>query len=314
MQPQPIKVLLLTPLFGTAEVWRHAFAVAMPELEVRIWPDVGNPSDIDAAAIGLLPAGELRKLPNLRLIVSLFAGADALLRDSNLPSVPIARAGNPAGDTMMNETVLLHVLRHHRNLPAFQQAQQRCEWIKLPILRTNERSVGVMGLGFIGLAAAKTLAAQGFKVAGWVRQKRSDAGIEIFAGSDRFNEFLARSEILVNLLPLTPETSGLINAETLRQLPKGAAVINLGRGDHVVETDLIAALDSGHLDSATLDVFSTEPLPSNSPLWRHPKITITPHAARRLDPGDMVPRICESIEKVRKGIPLTQLIDPNRGY
>jgi glyoxylate/hydroxypyruvate reductase A len=286
----------------------------MPDLEVRVWPGVGNPEDIEAAAIGQLPRGEFRKLPNLRLIVSLFAGTDALLRDPDLPDVPIARAGDPAGDAMMNESVLLHVLRHHRHMPAFQQAQQRCEWIKLPLLRASERKVGVMGLGAIGLAAAKVLARLGFQVAGWVRQPRPSSEIKIFSGHDQFGDFLARSEILVNLLPLTAETRGIIGTETLRRLPADAAVINLGRGDHVVEGDLIAALDSGHLAAATLDVFPVEPLPGDSPLWRHPKITIMPHVARRLDPRDLVPRICDSIRKTRAGVPLTQLVDRHRGY
>jgi glyoxylate/hydroxypyruvate reductase A len=311
---QRIMALLLTPLFGSAEVWRRAFAAEMPDLEVRVWPDVGDAADIEAAAIGVLPPGELRKLPNLRLIVSLFAGADELLSDPDLPDVPIARGGDPAGDAMMNETVLLHVLRHHRYMPAYLEAQARCEWIKLPLLRASERKVGVMGLGAIGLAAAKALAALGFQVAGWVRRPRESDEIEVFSGRVRFGAFLARSEILVNLLPLTAETRGIIGADMLRRLPAGAAVINLGRGDHVVEADLIAALDSGQLAAATLDVFPVEPLPSDSPLWRHPQITIMPHVSRRLVPEDMVRRICDSVRKIRAGIPLTELINPHRGY
>jgi len=301
-------------MFGSAEVWRKAFAAEMPELEVRLWPELGDPADIEVAAIGALPAGALRKLPNLRLIVSLFAGADALLRDTDLPDVPIARGGDPEGDDMMNETTLLHVLRYHRNMPAYLEAQARCEWIKLPLKRASERKVGVMGLGAIGLAAAKTLAGLGFKVAGWVRRPRASDDIEIFCGPDQFGAFLARSEIVVNLLPLTAETRGIINADMLRRLPEGAAIINLGRGDHVVEPDLIAALDSGHLSGATLDVFPVEPLPADSPLWRHPGITVMPHVSRRLVPEEMVQRICANLRKVRAGETLTELIDPRRGY
>ena len=185
--------LLLTPMFGSAEVWRRAFAAEMPDLEVRVWPDVGNAADIEAAAVGALPPGALRKLPNLRLIVSLFAGADALLSDPDLPDVPIARGGDPAGDAMMNEAVLLHVLRHHRYMPAYQQAQARCEWIKMPLLQASERKVGVMGLGAIGLAAAKALAALGFQVAGWVRHPRPSEEIEVFSGRDRFAAISSRA-------------------------------------------------------------------------------------------------------------------------
>ena len=306
--------LLLTPLFGGPEVWRRELAAAMPELEVRIWPDIGDPADIEAAAILALPPGELAKLPNLRLILSLTAGTDSLLRDPDLPDVPIVRAGDPAGDAMMNETALLHVLRHHRNMPAYLAAQTRREWKKLPIKQASERTVGVMGLGTIGVVCARTVASLGFPVAGWVRQVRDESGIEVFAGRELLGAFLARSEILLNLLPLTGETRGIINAETLAMLPAGAAVINLGRGEHVVEKDLMAALDSGHLAAATLDVYPVEPLPKESPLWAHPKITVMPHVARKIDPSDLAPRICALLRDFRAGRPLGQLVDRKRGY
>ena len=307
-------VLLLRPSFGGPDVWRRAFAATMPELEVRMWPDIGDADQIEAAAVGAMPPGALKKLPNLRLIVSLTAGTDALLSDPDLPDVPIVRCGDPAGDVMMNETALLHVLRHHRYMPDYLRAQQRCEWIRMPIMPASERKVGVMGLGAIGLAIAKTLAAVGFQVAGWVRQPRTASAIEVFSGRDGFKPFLARSEIVVNLLPLTPETRGIVNAEMLQNLPADAAFINLGRGDHVVEADLIAALDSGHLSAATLDVYPVEPLPSDSPLWRHPKITVMPHVARRLVPADVVPRIRTIIKQFHAGIPLAQPVDRKRGY
>ena len=306
--------LLLTPIFGGPEAWRRAFAAAMPDLEVRIWPDAGDPADIEAVAIVALPPGTLRAFPNLRLILSLTAGTDSLLRDPELPDVPIVRAGDPAGDAMMSETALLHVLRHHRNMPEYLRAQARREWKRLPVRRASERNVGVMGLGTIGLACAEAIASIGFKVAGWVRQPRAAGDIEIFAGRDRLAAFLARSEILLNLLPLTAETRGIINAETLQALPVGAAIINLGRGEHIVEADLMAALDSGHLAAATLDVYPVEPLPSDSPLWAHPKITVMPHVARRLDPSDLAPRVCAILRDFRDGKPLSQRVDRARGY
>jgi glyoxylate/hydroxypyruvate reductase A len=306
--------LLLIPTFGGAEVWQRAFAAAMPELKLRVWPEVGNVAEIEVVALGVPPAGALKKLSNLRLIVSLTAGTDGLLRDPDLPEVPIVRSGDPAGDTMMNETTLLHVLFHHRHMTDYLRAQERGEWIKRPITPASERKVGVMGLGMIGLAAAKMLASFGFQVAGWVRQPRPGDGIEIFSGADRLAAFLARSEILVNLLPLTPQTRGIVRAETLAMLPAGAAVINLGRGDHVVEADLMAALDSGHLAAATLDVYPIEPLPGDSPLWRHPKITVMPHVARRLMPEDVAPRICDIVRQFRAGVPLTGLVDRKQGY
>lgn len=306
--------LLLAPQPGTGDVWRRAFAAAMPELEVRVWPEVGDPAAIDMAAVGSMPPGALAKFSNLRLILSLTAGVDTLLSDPALPNVPIARTADPDGDTMMNETALLHVLRHHRHMPDYVQAQQRCEWIRRPIKPARERPVGVMGLGSVGLAIAKTLAAIGFPVAGWVRQPRLANGIEMFSGTEQLNAFLARSEILLNLLPLTPQTNGIVNITLLNALPKGAAFINLGRGDHLVEADLIAALDSGHLAAATLDVYPVEPLPKDSPLWRHPKITVMPHVARRLVPEDVAARICAIIRDFRAGHPLAQAVDRKRGY
>lgn len=307
--------LMLTPTSGGAEGWRDALVAVMPELDVRVWPKIGERADIDVAAVGAPPAGALRGLPNLRLIISLTAGTDALLRDPDLPAVPIVRVGAPpAGDTMMNETTLMHVMRHHRHLPEYLRAQQRCEWIKMPITPARQRRVGVLGLGPIGLGAAKMLAAAGFQVAGWVRRPRAVDGIEVFSGRDGLAPFLARSEIVVNLLPLTPETRGILSAESFKALPAGASIVNLGRGEHVVEADLIAALDSGHLAAATLDVFPVEPLPGDSPLWRHPKITVVPHVARRLVPLELAPRVCDIIEDFRAGRPLTQLVDRARGY
>jgi glyoxylate/hydroxypyruvate reductase len=306
--------LLLNTFFGKPDDWRRLFAAEMPELELRIWPEVGDAGDIDVAAVAALPHGKLKSLPNLRLIVSLLAGSDVLLSDPSLPDVPIVRAGNPDGDKMMSETALLHVLRHHRHLPAYQFAQQRAEWIALPRVRASERKVGVLGLGAIGMAVARTLAAHDFQVAGWVRTPRRENGIEVFAGREQWPAFLARSEIVVNLLPLTPETRGILNKEAFAGLPKGAAVINLGRGAHVAEAALMAALDSDHLAGATLDVFPVEPLPKESPLWRHPKITIIPHASRRIEPGDLVPRVCENIRALHAGRPLQHLIDRTRGY
>jgi glyoxylate/hydroxypyruvate reductase A len=308
--------LLHNFFFGKPEDWKQWFAAEMPGLEVRFWPEAGNRADIDVIACGWLPEGEFKTFPNLRLIISLLAGPDHLLHDPAVPKhVPIVRAGDPLGDTMMNEVTLLHVLRHHRNMPAYAAAQQRAEWVNLPRQPARERKVGVMGLGVIGLAAAKMLKGIGFQVAGWVRTPRQPVdGIEVFAGREQLGAFLARSDILVNLLPLTTETEDILNAKAFSALPNGAAVINLGRGGHLVEKDLVAALDSGHLAAATLDVFRQEPLPKEDPLWRHPRITIMPHASRRIEGRPMVPRICDAVRRLHAGKPLENLIDRGKGY
>lgn len=307
--------LILTPMFAPAEAWRAAFKRAMPALEVRIWPEAGRREDVEIAAIGRLPENALRSFPKLKLIVSLFAGQDTLLSDETLPpGVPIVRANNPAGDAMMTEAALLHVLRHHRHLPDFLLAQQRREWISLPRVRAEERKVGVLGLGNIGLAAAKGLAAHGFQIAGWVKHPRRIEGVEIFAGRAQLAAFLRRSEIVVNLLPATAETADILNRETIAELPKGAAIVNLGRGQQIVDADLIAALDSGHLSGATLDVFRQEPLPPDDPLWRHPRVTVIPHASRRHIVDEVVPLICAQIGRLRRGEPLIDRVDPAAGY
>jgi glyoxylate/hydroxypyruvate reductase A len=306
--------LLLTPVFGKADEWRALLAAEMPELEVRIWPETGDPSDIEVAAVTSLPPGRMKTFPNLKLIVALTAGVDGLLSDHDLPDVPIVRSGDPSGDAMINEFALMHVLRHHRQLPALALAQQRCEWLPLKPVHTHERKVGVMGLGFVGLGVAKTLAQHGFNVAGWARSPRHVQGITIFHGEAQLPAFLARSDIIVNLLPLTPATTGLLAAGLLARLPRGASVINLGRGPHVNEADLITALDSGQLAAATLDVFPVEPLPKESPLWRHPKITVTPHVSRQIFPRDLVPRVCAAIRRLRAGEPPLYPVDRVRGY
>jgi glyoxylate/hydroxypyruvate reductase len=307
--------LLLSPLARQSTGWRERFQAEMPELELRIWPETGDRSEVEVVACAGLPAGEFATFPHLKLVIGLLAGSERLLSDPALsPEVPIIRVADPDGDSMMNEAALLHVLRHHRNLPAYQLAQQRSEWLSLPVLRPRERRVGVMGLGPIGLAVAKCLAEFGFQVAGWARRPRDLANVEVFAGSDRLAAFLARSENVVNLLPLTPQTEGILCRETFAQMPKGASVINLGRGGHIVDADLIAALDAEHLAAATLDVFTVEPLPKESPLWRHPRITITPHCARRIDALELVPRICAAIRRLRAGEPQQQVVDRTLGY
>jgi glyoxylate/hydroxypyruvate reductase A len=237
-----------------------------------------------------------------------------LIGDPDLPDVPIVRAADAGGDVMIDEFALLHVLRHHRELPELALAQQRSEWLRLKPKHAHERPVGVMGLGAIGLSVAQLLVRHGFDVAGWVRSPRQVDGITIFHGSGQLPAFLKRSEIVVNLLPLTEETNGILNASAFAQMPKDAAVINLGRGPHVVEADLMAALDSGQLAAATLDVFPTEPLPKESPLWRHPKITVTPHVSRRIFPSNLAPRVCDAIRRLHAKQPLVHEVDRTRGY
>lgn len=308
-------VILLISTIGPIQPWMEQLTVAFPEDDVRAMPDIGDPSEVDVVVIARPDPTVLAKLPNAKLIVSLRAGVDDLLTAPGLgPDVPIVRAQEPDGDKMIDEYVLMHLLRHHRGMPEFVAAQARGEWISPPVKLAEDRAVGFMGLGVIGLSAARRVRDLGFRVAAWTRTPKNEPGIESFAGPARLTPFLNRTEILVNLLAVTPATSSIVNAKTLAAVPKGASLINVGRGEHVDDAALIAALDSGHLAHATLDVFRIEPLPKDHPFWRHPKITVMPHTARRPQASRIIPHAVENIRRFRAGRPLLQLVDRALGY
>ncbi len=307
-------LLITPPTLGTPADWRDAIVALMPDLEVRLWPEVGDPADIQYLLIGSFDLAELPSLPNLRLILTMVAGFEHLIYHPDCPPVPFVRTGPPDGDPAMTEYVILHVLRHHRHMPNYLAQQARKEWQSIAQKQPHQQRVGFLGLGNMATPPARVLAGLGFDVAAWVRKPRSDDVIAIFTGEDALPAFLARTDILVCLLPLTEQTRGILNAETFAALPQGAAVINLGRGDHLVDVDLIAALDSGHLAGATLDATSPEPLPPESPLWSHPRVTIMPHVARRVRGETSAPQIVENIRRVRAGEPLLWQVDRDAGY
>lgn len=306
-------LLFLSP-DDPAEAWREALVARMPDLDVRIWPDIGDPAEIDVALIWRPPPGELARYPNLRAILSLGAGIDALLTDTTLPDLPLARMVDPSLTRTMTEYVQLAVLRHHREFDRFERDQRAGHWGYAFPPQAADRRVGIMGLGELGQAAAHCLSAHGFPVAGWARTAKNLPGIESYAGQSELGTFLGRADVLVCLLPLTPETAGILNAALFAGLPKGGSVINVARGGHVVDADLIAALDSGHLAGATLDVFDEEPLPANNSLWRHPKILITPHVASYCLPSTAADGVVENIRRVQRGQPLLHQVDRRRGY
>jgi glyoxylate/hydroxypyruvate reductase A len=307
--------ILLISTVGPMAEWLKELKSAFPNEEVRGAPDIGDPAQIEIALVAMQGAAALAQLPNLKLIVALRAGIDDLVSAAGIdPKIPICRAQEPGGDKMIDEYVLMHVLRHHRDLPAFAAAQARREWINLPVKFAEERSVGFMGLGVIALSAARRVRDLGFKTAAWTRTPKTEPGIESFAGRAQLAPFLKRTDILVNVLAVTPETANVVNAEALALLPKGAGFINIGRGDTVDDAALIAALDSDHLSHATLDVFRTEPLPGDHPFWAHPKITLMPHTSRRPRAARIIPHAVENIRRFRAGQPLLQIVDRRRGY
>ncbi len=309
--------LLLDPAPGRAEPWLEELKKRVPDLEVRVWPEIGDPKDIEFAAIGFTSRGKaLAGCPNLRFVASIMAGVDHILNDPDLPpNVALVRASDPNGDRLMNETALMHVLRHHRHLHEYAVNQKNHEWKpRRPVQHCSARKVGLMGLGQIGLPMAQFLAEFGFDVAGWSRSPRDAKGLTLFHGTDGLAPFLARSEILVNMLAVTPETTDILDAAAFARMPKGACVVNLARGQHIVDADLIAALDSGQLTGATLDVFRTEPLPADHPFWDHPRVAIMPHVARAPHPRDLAPQLVENVRRARAGEPLAWTIDRKRGY
>ena len=295
--------------------WRPLLGALMPEHEIRYWPEIGDKAAIDYALVWQPEPGLLASLPNLKLIFGLGAGVDHLLRDPALPTgVPIVRLVDPYMTDAMSEYVVLSVLRLHRQDLDYLAQQRACSWEEREQKNAGERPVGILGFGTLGQDAGRKLKALGFDVAGWSRGDKRVAGFTTYAGSSGFDALLARSEILVCLLPLTAETAGILNAASFARLPRGAGLVNVGRGGHLVEEDLIPALDSGRLTGAVLDVFHEEPLPASHPFWRHPRIIVTPHIAAETHPPTAAPIIRDAIRRFEAGLPVAGRVDLTRGY
>jgi len=295
--------------------WRRLLGELMPEHEIRYWPDIGDRAAIEYALVWQPEPGLLASLPNLKLIVGLGAGVDHLLRDPSLPrTVPIVRLVDPYMTDAMSEYVVLSVLRLHRQDLDYLAQQRAGQWQEREQKNATERPVGILGFGTLGQDAGRKLRSLGFPVAGWSRAPKEIAGFATHAGPAGLDALLQRSEILVCLLPLTAATAGILNAATFARLPRGAGLVNVGRGDHLVEADLLAALDSGHLSGAVLDVFRDEPLPPEHPFWRHPRIIVTPHIAAETHPPTAAPLIRDAIRRCQAGLPVDHRVDLARGY
>lgn len=286
----------------------------MPDIDFRKYPDIGNPDDIEYAIIWRPQKGSLQHLPNLKLIFTISAGVDGIIYDDTLPDVPIIRNTDPVLTTGITEYVIYNVLRYHRHFHIFDRQQQQKIWKQLPQIKPQHRVVGFMGLGAMARSGAQHLTALGFQVRGWSRTAKVIDGVTTFHGKDQLHNFLSTTQILVNLLPLTDETRGILKATLFAQLPKGAFVINAGRGPHLVEADLIAALDNGHLAAASLDVFDTEPLPEAHPFWVHPNITVTPHSAALTDRTATAHAILAQIARFEQGEIPSPLVERKRQY
>ena len=312
-----VMVLLIVDLherIGNAKAWRDTFAEHVPDLEIRFWPHMGKSAEIEYLAFMWPDFDALPPFPNLKAMFSRSAGVESFVNHPKLPKAPLGKIEPPGGDPMMTEYVVMHVLRLHRDTPAYQAAQARREWRRTRIVRPEERRIGFLGLGLMAKAPALVLKSLGFPVSAWVRNPREDAEIPIFHGEGQLEPFLSQTDIAVCLLPLTRETDGIFCARTFAMMPKGAMVVNVGRGKHVVEKDLIAALDSGQLSYAALDALWPEPLPPESPLWLHPKVTIMPHVARRPTVLQLATEIAANIRSLETGGRLLQEVDVALGY
>lgn len=292
--------------------WPALVAAFLGEHLVRNAHDAAR-ADVDVALVANPHVDALRGLPRLRFIQSLWAGVDRLLADASVPAeVPIARMVDPRMNAAMAETVLWAVIGLHRDFFTYAVQQRTALWHPHAQRPADEISVAVLGLGQMGRAAAQSLARCGYRVLGWSARPAAVDGV--ITSSDDVRDVLAAAHIVVNLLPLTPATRGLFNAARLAQMRSGASLVNLARGAHVVEADLLAALDDGHLRHAVLDTFDTEPLPADHPFWRHPKVSLLPHVAAQTDPRSAASIAAHNVRAFRAGLAPAHLVDRVRGY
>jgi glyoxylate/hydroxypyruvate reductase len=305
---------------SSPERWKSRFDDVCKDRRVLLLPNAAfDPAEVHYAAVWKPAQGELAAFPNLRVIFNLGAGVDALMADSSLPNVPLVRVAVADLTDRMAEYVVLHVLMHHRQELYLRACQREKRWEPRFQWPASAISVGIMGLGTLGTNAAEVLRRLGFRVSGWSRSPRQIDGIACFHGKAQLETFLRRTDLLVCLLPLTPDTRHILNRELFASLnrnsPMGAPVlINAGRGGLQAEADILECLDDGTLGAASLDVFGTEPLPAASPFWTHPKVVLTPHNAADTDPDEISKYVARQIQRFEAGERLENVVDPARGY
>ncbi|MEO7248578.1 MAG: glyoxylate/hydroxypyruvate reductase A [Novosphingobium sp.] len=294
--------------------WQKVFAAEMPEIDFRCWPDLGDAEEIRHLVAWKLTDELLTALPNLEVLFSIGAGIDQLAADRLPKHLRIVRMIEPGITQTMADYVSMAVLALHRDLPFYIAEQRAGRWSERATLLTSERRVGVMGLGELGRAALAALAPHGFRLSGWSRTTQQIGGVACFNGATGFDAFLGQCDILVCLLPLTDDTRGILCRNTFAKLPKGARLINVARGGHLVQSDLLAALDSGQLEAAILDVTDPEPLPDGHPFYRHPAIFLTPHISGVTRKETAVHVLIDNLRRELAGQPLLGEVDRTRGY
>ena len=309
-------LLASTDFWEDMDVWSNGLQAAMPEMDIKVYPDEGDVNDIEYAVVWKHPRGILKKYPNLKAILSLGAGVDHIISDSELPKgLPIVRLV----DKKLTHEMYLHslhwVLHFHSNQYLYRIQQQSREWIQQSSVQSEDHTIGIMGLGNIGKAIGDSLVNLDFKVIGWgARPKNSLGEIEYYYGHEQLSEFLSQTDILINILPLTENTKNILTKNELKLLPKGSFIINIGRGGIINENDLLSFLNSGHINAAALDVFAQEPLPENNSLWGHSSVYITPHIAGQSNPGSAAKTIAENIRLIEKGESPYPIYSLNSGY
>ncbi len=292
--------------------WLEGLRAALPDAEVAEWHPDAPPAD--HAVVWAPPQALFDQQPGLRGIFNTGAGVDALLKLRLPPQAVVVRLDDAGMSVQMAEFVCHAVIRHFRAFDAYERDAAQAKWGFRKPQRRADFPVGVMGLGVLGQRVAQAVAAFEFPVLGWSRQPKELAGVRCFSGAAGLQDFLAQTRVLVCLLPLTPETQGILNRETLGRLRPGGYVINVARGAHLVDEDLLALLDAGHLAGAALDVFRTEPLPAEHPFWRHPKIVVTPHTSARTLRDESIAQIAHKIRALERGDPIAGVVDRQRGY
>ncbi len=296
-------------------LWEKILRETLGEVEFRAYPETGILAEIDYVLAWMPPVGFLKTLPNLKAIISIGAGVSHILRDPHLPEgVPIVRLIDEVSVRDMSHHALYWVLHFHRNYDCYARRQTARQWHRQPVIVPRQRRVGILGLGAIGGSIARFLADHDFEVTGWSRSEKIIPGVRTVSGEDGFSEILSSTEILINMLPATEATRNILDNSAFAQMPKGGFLINMGRGETVVDQDLIAALDSGQLDGAALDVFREEPLPPDNPLWAHPKVFVTPHAAGATNQMSAPRQIASDILKIEAGVELKHVTDISKGY
>lgn len=311
---KPICVLFIWEGGNSAE-WKASLERFLGDVDFRVYPDVGDTGDIDYVMAWMPPIGAIEKLPNIKAIFSIGAGVSHILRDPGVGrDVPIVRLTDEALSLDMALHAAHWVLHFHRGYHRYRDQQGEAVWQRHSFPANEDRSVGILGLGAIGQVAAATLREMNFNVAGWSRSRKDMPGVKSFAGKDELDAFLNRTEILVSVLPPTPETENLLDRTTLGMLPRGAFLINMGRGEAIVDGDLLELLDERHIAAAALDVFRQEPLPSSDPYWRHPGVYVTPHAAGPTSVKYGAKRIAENMMAIEEGRQPYPVYDWDRGY